>query len=162
MRSGCPRWDATSDSTARAEPAGVGEEELRAAAGEQGNAVAVDEGTRDGSGTADHGSVSALEAATAEIERNEQVVEVAVVQKEGSFNGLPVAGETGGPRSGVFGFEASGQIVKMSVVDGELAGVRVEGAHLDAAPEAAEGQPGVVRRVFDVIGIDGVEVVGRG
>ena len=82
-----------------------------------------------------------------------------MVDDERRLYRLPIAGKSGGIWAGIFGTLAGGDGVDFGVFGREQAGFRVDAAHFDAGPEAAEGEPGLAFFVEDEIGIDGVEVI---
>jgi len=83
-----------------------------------------------------------------------------MMHDEGRLDRLPVCRKARSCGGGSFRRFSAGQRIRFLIVRCKLSGLLVEGAHLDAGPEAAEGEPGSMRGVFNVVGVDGVEVVG--
>jgi hypothetical protein len=105
---------------------------------------------------ADHGTVIALRAAAAELQAYEEVVIVAVMEDEGGFDGFGVRREVGVAETEVGGLRARGERVSLGVGLapglGKQVGGAVELAHLDAGPEAAEGEPDIAFGVDHELG----------
>ncbi len=117
----------------------------RAATGQQGFAIAIDERPRRRLGPPHHRVIAAVHATAAEVIGGEQVVVATLANQEGAFDGVRLFRPLD---DGHQGFRIQ-----------RLAGRRVEPRHLQPAPEAAEDQPLPAIGIAHQIGIDGVVVV---
>ena len=72
---------------------------------------------------------------------------------------LPVRREAGSCGTWDLRRFAACERICLLIVPRQLSCLLIEGAQLDAGPEAAEGEPRVMRNVFDVVGVDCVVVV---
>jgi len=74
---------------------------------------------------------------------------------------FPVRRKIRRSRRRILGLRARGQRIQLRILRIEHAGALIQASHLDAAPEAAEGQPRVPFAVEHEVRIDGVEVIAR-
>ena len=87
----------------RAEPPRIPCEKRGAASVQHGLAVRVHVGAGDIARAAYHSAVIAFYSAAAQIERHEQIIEIAVMDDEWRFDGLPIRGQSGGGGGGFSG-----------------------------------------------------------
>src|SRR5215471_6581991 len=78
---------------------------------------------------------------------------------EGGLDRLPVRREAGNYGNRCFRRFAACERVRFLIFARKLSCLLIEGAHLDAGPETSEGEPCVMRGIFYVVRVNGIEVV---
>ena len=130
--------------TARPDVLGVGRKKLRPPTAHQGRTRLIHVGPGDAERTAHARVVGTADAFTAGIPRGEQIVISPMLDQRRPLDGAS---------------PARGEGIDRGIRGELLAGVGVNGDHLDAGPEGSESQPRVPVRVHEQVRVDAVVIV---